>query len=168
MHWDSFFRQLNSENLKEEKSFLCTCREPGMGDLVHEPGRRLRFTGQCSQDKACFIIRFDSKRSLSRKLQIVSKPRKRKVVKRKPVKRTVRRKPVKRKTRVTRVTKTKRVVRRPKRRVVKRKTTRMAARSAKPKPCKSRQPKPCKIDTKHILAHMEVLFNECFIIPRKL
>ena len=78
MYWDSFFRQLNSNNHKKEKSFLCTCREPGKGGLIHEPGRRLRFLGQCSQDKACFKIRFDSKRSLSRKLQIVSKPRKRK------------------------------------------------------------------------------------------
>ncbi|MFX0123934.1 MAG: hypothetical protein ACFFAE_09870 [Candidatus Hodarchaeota archaeon] len=53
--------------------------------MIHEPGRRLRFIGQCSQDKACFKIRFDSKRSLSRKLQIVSKPKKRKEVKRKDI-----------------------------------------------------------------------------------
>jgi len=77
MYWDSFFRQLNSENPKKEKILLCTCREPGKGGLIHEPGRRLRFIGQCSQDKACFKIRFDSKRSLSRKLQIVSKPKRR-------------------------------------------------------------------------------------------
>ena len=79
MYWDSFFRQLNSENpQKKEKYFLCTCREHGKGGLIHEPGRRLRFIGQCSQEKACFKIRFDSKRVLSRKLQIVSKPRKEK------------------------------------------------------------------------------------------
>ncbi|MFW9905182.1 MAG: hypothetical protein ACFFFH_12660 [Candidatus Thorarchaeota archaeon] len=89
MHWDSFFRQLNSENPNKETSFLCTCREPGKGGLIHEPGRRLRFIGQCSQDKACFKIRFDSKRSLSRKLQIVSKPRKRKEDKKKDTRLTL-------------------------------------------------------------------------------
>ena len=89
MHWDSFFRQLNSENLREEKSFLCTCREPGKGGLIHEPGRRLRFIGQCSQDKACFKIRFDSKRSLSKKLQIVSKPKRRKEDKEKALRLTL-------------------------------------------------------------------------------
>lgn len=78
MYWDSFFRQLNSENSKKEKSYLCTCREPGRGGLIHESGKSLHFIGQCSHDKACFIIRFDSKRSLTRKLQIVSKPKKRK------------------------------------------------------------------------------------------
>lgn len=76
MYWDSFFRQLNSENNhKREDSFLCTCRETGKGGLIHEPGRNLSFIGQCSQDKACFKIRFDSKRILSKKLQIVSKPK---------------------------------------------------------------------------------------------
>lgn len=79
MYWDSFFRQLNSENHKKEKYFLCTCRETGKGGLIHEPTRRLRFIGQCSQDKACFKIRFDSKRVLSKKLQIVSKPKRRKI-----------------------------------------------------------------------------------------
>ncbi len=78
MYWDSFFRQLKSENSQEDKSVLCTCRESGKGCLIHEPGRSLRFIGQCSQDKACFKIRFDSKRSLTRKLQIVTKPKKRK------------------------------------------------------------------------------------------
>lgn len=76
MYWDSFFRELNSEKQhKKEGSYLCTCRESGKGALVHEPGRRLRFIGQCSPDKACFKIRFDSKRVLSRKLQIVPKTR---------------------------------------------------------------------------------------------
>ncbi|UCG01202.1 MAG: hypothetical protein JSW11_16485 [Candidatus Heimdallarchaeota archaeon] len=89
MYWDSFFRQLNSENSKKEKSFLCICRDPGKGGLIHEPGRRLRFVGQCSQDKACFKIRFDSKRSLSRKLQIVSKPKKRKEEERKDIRLTL-------------------------------------------------------------------------------
>ncbi|MFX1505246.1 MAG: hypothetical protein ACFFDC_03935 [Promethearchaeota archaeon] len=89
MYWDSFFRQLNSENAEKEKSFLCTCREPGKGCLIHEPGRRLRFIGNCSPDKACFKIRFDSKRSLSRKLQIVPKPRKRKEDKKKDTRLTL-------------------------------------------------------------------------------
>ena len=78
MYWDSFFRQLNSEKQhKKGKYFLCTCRETGKGGLVHEPGKSLRFIGQCSQEKACFKIRFDSKRVLSRKLQIVSRPKSR-------------------------------------------------------------------------------------------
>ncbi|MHA2203516.1 MAG: hypothetical protein ACW991_07485 [Candidatus Hodarchaeales archaeon] len=85
MYWDSFFRQLNAENSKKEKSYLCTCREPGKGGLVHESGKRLHFIGQCSHDKACFIIRFDSKRSLTRKLQIVAKPKKRKEEEKKDV-----------------------------------------------------------------------------------
>ena len=89
MHWDSFFRRLNSENLKEEKSFLCTCREPGKGGLVHEPGRGLCFIGQCSPDKACFKIRFDSKRILSRKLQIVPKPKRQKEDKKKDLRLTL-------------------------------------------------------------------------------
>jgi hypothetical protein len=78
MYWDPFFRQLNSEtHHKKGKYFLCTCREAGKGGLIHEPGKRLRFIGQCSQEKACFKIRFDSKQVLSRKLQIVSRPKSR-------------------------------------------------------------------------------------------
>ncbi|MFX0013909.1 MAG: hypothetical protein ACFFB2_13010 [Promethearchaeota archaeon] len=84
MHWDSFFRQLNSENPHEkEKYYLCQCRESGKGGLIHEPGRKLRFIGQCTQEKACFKIRFDSKRILSKKLQIIPKSKKRKEKKKK-------------------------------------------------------------------------------------
>lgn len=82
MYWDSFFRQLSAENQKKEKYLLCTCREAGKGCLIHEGGK-LRFIGQCSHEKACFKIRFDSKRILSRKLQIVSKPKTKKEKKQK-------------------------------------------------------------------------------------
>jgi hypothetical protein len=74
MYWDSFFRQLDRETSQnKDNHLLCTCREQGRGGLIHDPGKKIRFIGQCSPEKACFKIRFDSKRVLSRKLQIVSK-----------------------------------------------------------------------------------------------
>jgi hypothetical protein len=73
MAFDPFFRKLGSSKFTAERRVFCRCREPQKGALIIDKNGELIFKNGCSAEKACFKIRFDSKKSLTQRLHIVTK-----------------------------------------------------------------------------------------------
>ena len=65
MPFERFFRQLEgTNNTNNEEKILCRCRETEKGYLTLSPEGNLSFFNNCDPSKACFKIRFDSKKLL--------------------------------------------------------------------------------------------------------
>jgi hypothetical protein len=73
MAFDPFFRQLDSIKSTKEKQAICKCRPPEKGEVVIEPSGKLIFIEGCSANRACFKIRLDFKKSVTKKVTLVPK-----------------------------------------------------------------------------------------------
>ncbi|WP_455464192.1 hypothetical protein [Candidatus Hodarchaeum mangrovi] len=66
MPFERFFRELEgTNNTNNKEKILCRCRETEKGYLSLSPQGNLSFFNNCDSSKACFKIRFDSKKLLS-------------------------------------------------------------------------------------------------------
>jgi hypothetical protein len=73
MAFDPFFRQLDSIKSIKERQAICKCRPPEKGEVVIEPSGKFNFIEGCSANRACFKIRLDFKKSVTKKVTLVPK-----------------------------------------------------------------------------------------------
>ncbi|MFX0174350.1 MAG: hypothetical protein ACFE9L_20930 [Candidatus Hodarchaeota archaeon] len=73
MAFDPFFRQLDSIKSTNERQAICKCRPPEKGEVVIEPSGKFIFMEGCSENRACFKIRLDFKKSVTKKVTLVPK-----------------------------------------------------------------------------------------------
>jgi len=79
MPFERFFRKLeDTNNTNNEEKILCRCRETEKGYLSLSPEGNLSFFNNCDSSKACFKIRFDSKKllSITENIQLADKKKK--------------------------------------------------------------------------------------------
>ena len=86
MSFDTFFKTLVTANPKREEKILCNCHHHCNGQLIKQPDGNFAFKGECSSEKACFKIQFDTLRSSSKNWQVLGKvsPKKRKEWEKRP------------------------------------------------------------------------------------
>ncbi|MFX0184398.1 MAG: hypothetical protein ACFE95_15055 [Candidatus Hodarchaeota archaeon] len=73
MAFDPFFRELDSIKSTKERQAICKCRPPEKGEVVIEPSGKFIFIEGCSANRACFKIRLDFKKSVTKKVAFVPK-----------------------------------------------------------------------------------------------
>jgi len=79
MSFEDIFRKLESAgNPNRGETVLCRCRKEENGKLILKSNGRLLFLNNCASNKACFKIRFDSKKSLSERLNLPKSRKKKK------------------------------------------------------------------------------------------